>query len=359
MNDIQKKLDELIAIKNSLEGHSTEAKLDIALTVSDSSVYGMKLRKIAKKYKRVSYANITNFNTQIDELQRLSIENTINYTRKTEEITTASTNSLDIILDKINLDIKTLTIELARVTTIEEIRNLCNTAEFTQKFLEIYLTLGTDPLINDALTLTLLNIKSRCDWHYPALQINALSKEWIDCMVVADPLYIICHHPIDKFGAPLTIPSVKLNDIIKSYTTEYQHRLRIYELQNQNLSILPQEQFGCIACCGFLNCFGIDNIKLYLTSFNDLLRSGGTLICTLQFSRTEESDKLVSDEYFKYTIDLIIQRLFKDTGFEVITLTELPKSNCPWIHTILIEARKPGALTTIKAHQVLGAVIEK
>jgi len=361
MNELQKKLDELIAIKNSIEGHPTETKLDIALTISDSSVYGIKLRKIAKKYKRVSYANITNFNTQVDELQRLSIENTINYTRKTEEITTASTNSLNIILDKINIDIKTLTIELARVTALKEIRTLCNTTEYVEQFIKTYLLAGIYAITDNNLLTIRRKIKSHCDWHYPGLQLCPTSTDWIDCMVGTDPLYITCHRTVNKFNDAVLIPFTGIEDIINTYPPEYQRRIRIYNIENQDFSALPERQFGCIACCEFLNLFDIDIIKQYINRFCDLLRPGGILICNLQFTSNPNltTNLLVDPDYFKYAAGLILQNIFNEAGYVINSLINISDESNNWVYTVLIEAHKPGILTTTKAHQVLGSIIEK
>ena len=74
------------------------------------------------------------------------------------------------------------------------------------------------------------------DWHYPALQINPRSKKWIDPMVAGDPLY-------------LTHSNISIvNDMIKEYPELYQNRLRLYEIDDRDFSVLPQAQFGFVLC---------------------------------------------------------------------------------------------------------------
>lgn len=345
MDKLRKKLDELTTIRDMLVDLPVASKLDKALTISTVSDHGAYLYELANIYRREADKNKLDFDTKTNELQRLSIENTVNYNSKTKYLTESSIYSMNGVIDKIMSDINTVSTELKKLTTMEEIRNLCSTIEYKQKFLETYLQKGGVALTDDAIELTLVNIKSRCDWHYPALQINPVNKTWVDCMLAADPLYLVSHD--------------SLADIILNYTIAYQRRLRIYEIQNQDFSVLPQEQFGVIACCNFLNTIKLENINSYLSTFFKLLRSGGTLICTFVFSNHNSSNKLVDDEYFNYAIKLIILNLFTEFGYTIVNLSDLTLTDCPWAHAVLIEARKPGVLTTVKAHQVAGQILEK
>ena len=343
MNDLQKKLDELIALRDVLIDLPAAIKLDKALTIAPISEYETNLHEIAIIYRQETEKNKSDFDITTNELQRLTTENIVNYNTKTKYLVESSIYSMNDVIDKIISDINAVTIELATLTTMEEIHNLCNTIEYKQQFLETYLQKGGVAFTDDAIRLTLVSIKSQCDWHYPALQINPVTKEWVDCMVAADPLYLVSHN--------------LLENIIINYPGEYQRRLRIYEIQD--FSSLPQEQFGVIACCNFLNTVNVESINNYLSTFFKLLRSGGALICTLVFSNNDSVTTLVDGEYFNYAIKLIISNLFTEFGYTIVKLSELTISDCSWAHAVLIEARKPGVLLTVKAHQVAGEILEK
>jgi ubiquinone/menaquinone biosynthesis C-methylase UbiE len=143
--------------------------------------------------------------------------------------------------------------------------------------------------------------------------------------------------------------------IINTYPSEYIQRLRVYNI-DQDFSILPQQQFGCIACCNFLNLYNLSDIKNLLATYNTLLRPGGKLICNLQFLHNTTISDIVEENYFNYTIRLIIQNIFNDIGYSVISLNEMLSDD---VMNMLITVEKFGMLTTTKAHQVLGAIIEK
>ena len=372
MNDIQTKLDKLSALRDTLVELASTVNLTDAFSIDYDTEYTGKIHSIAKKYQRQIKKNTLNFNNLSNEnrilakesqrlareSQRLAKENITDFNDKNTIIKQQSSNSIKILIDKIETDIKTLTTELAKATAMEELRNLCNTAEYLQQFTKTYLIGGPSTMTDNNLLIIERKIKSHCDWHYPGLQINPISINWINYMVGADPLYITCHHTATRFNDDMSIPIDEINDIINNYSLEYQRRIRIYNIKNQDFSALPSGQFGCIACCEFLNMFDIDIINQYIKTFFNLLRPGGTLICNLQFTQNTPID-LVDPNYFKYAVELILHRMFNDAGYIVNSLVELTDEPGNWVYTMLIEVSKPGVLATSKAHQVLGSVITK
>lgn len=268
--------------------------------------------------------------------RELNIEN--------KKIINYSISILQAALNNINNNIDNTTLNLTEAITIEKINNLCATEEYQNKFISTYLLPNIVPVDKHILNLSLLTIRAHCDWHFPGLQINPTTRDWVDCMVAADPLYII-QRPDNQ-----TLPA-----IINTYPSEYIQRLRVYNI-DQDFSILPQQQFGCIACCNFLNLYNLSDIKNLLATYNTLLRPGGKLICNLQFLHNTTISDIVEENYFNYTIRLIIQNIFNDIGYRVISLNEMLSDD---VMTMLITVEKFGILTTTKAHQVLGAIIEK
>ena len=81
------------------------------------------------------------------------------------------------------------------------------------------------------------------------------------------------------------------------------------------------------------------------------------MICTIRLLYNPTI--LVDVDYFKYTAKLTIEKLFKDNGYELIPIIDLLIDHSNQECVFLIEARKPGVLTTSKAHQAIGAIIEK
>ena len=379
MDDLQKKLDELIALRDTLVHLTNNFEVSNIKTISGTSDYIGKLQVIAKQYQNQCLKTKTNFKNATKDIQikyresqrlakesqqlaresqrlakesrQITKESVTNFKNENKTSTEQSINLIKIIVDKIETDINTRSIELTKLITLDKIYKLCDSAEYLETFLKTYLPKGCGD-INNILDIVLTNIRAQCDWHYPALQINPVSKKWIDCMVAADPLYLINH--VDK----VYINDVSVASIIIDYPKEYQQRLRIYDTQAEDFSALPQEQFGIVACCNFLNFFDVNIINNYLAAFIKLLRPGGKLICTVRTIHPC-SDTLIEQEYFKYTSNVVLQKLFEYHGYEISSIIDLISPDINWECNFLINAQKPGVLAISKAHQVLGSIIEK
>jgi FtsZ-interacting cell division protein YlmF len=395
MKDIQKKLDELIQLREQLVQLVDTGKFDDAFSINDDIVYTGKIHVIAKNYQKKLKANAIEFNNlykqsqqSSKESQRLAKEsrklakesqrlakesrklakeskqsaltNIKSYKNKNNTIVDDSIKLTKILISKIEGDIDLVTTELTDFVEMNKISSLCESNEFIQLFLETYLTLGKILFNDTTLDTVLFKIKSYCDWHYPGLQINPLAKEWIECMVATDPLYLINHESVlTNIDGKLYLRDHTVLDAITDYPIEYQRRLRLYTVRDQFFSNLPQNQFGVIACCDFLNFFNINFINNYLFTFLNLLRPGGNLVCTIQLRHPCVANSLVEQRYFNYTANLVIQKLFNNIGFEVISIHDLISDTINWDCIFLITAKKSGMLTTTKAHQALGSIIEK
>lgn len=379
MNDIQKKLDELISLREQLVYLTNNFELAGIKNISGTSDYVGKVQVIAEQYQDRRMETKTIFNNATNkvrskikesqrlaresqlaarESQRLAKENIKNFNKLNLAAVEQSVVSIELLLVTITTDITNTTKELSRLKTLDKIYNQCNSDEYLRQFLTEYLNSNIVETVDDALSITTFKIKSHCDWKYPGLQLHPMSEEWINCMITADPLYLTYHTDISIYNKNLsTLPEIPITESVAAFPTDYQRRLRIYNIKNQDFSALPQEVFGCISCCNFLNQFTLVDIETYLTRFFELLKPGGTLICTLNFNYVLTPVNLVEYEYFKYAVDRIIIKFFENNGYKIISTVDLSASD--WASSILIEARKPGELTTSKAHQVLGSIIEK
>jgi hypothetical protein len=305
--------------------------------MAESKQLAIKSKQLANKSRtldRQSRELAVTSQQLIKQNQQLTNINANDFKNKNNETFSTSTNAIRAVIEKINVSITSISAQLAELTMSNKLSNLSNSIEFQQWFIATFLVSDLTVMSNDTLKLILLNIKSHCDWHYPGLQLNPMSKEWIDCMITADPLYIT--------GTNLTA-------IINAYPPEYQRRIRIYDAQD--FSILPQGQFGSIACCNLFEIFTIEN---YLITFFKLLRPGGKLICNLPFIYT--TNESIDIMQFDLMINLVIENIFNRIGYTIISLIKLPSTECS---LILITAQRPGILTTTKAHQVLGSIITK
>jgi hypothetical protein len=365
MDDLQKKLDELTALRDTLVHLiNTDNKLTDAFSINYEFDYTGKIHTIVKKHQQQIKENTVAFNNSIKESQQSAKEKQrkahVIFKNKNNITIDKSINSIKSIIHKIETDIDTVSIEITKLIALEKIRTLCESADFVKLYLETYLHTHKIDLTDNALEIVLTKIKSYSNWYYPGLQVNPVSKEWVDCMVTADPLYLINHSDVlTNNEGTYYIRDKAVTEVIVDYPEEYQRRLRVYNIQNQDFSVLPQEQFGIIACCDFLNFFNIDIINNYLSTFFELLRPGGKLVCTLKTVHPCEPDTLIEKEYHKYTSELVVKNLFRNKGYDIVSITDLTSEKYKWEYICLITVQKPGVLATSKAHQVLGSIVEK
>jgi SAM-dependent methyltransferase len=174
------------------------------------------------------------------------------------------------------------------------------------------------------------------NWKYPALEIGCRDGEWTREMVAADPLYVVDHH--HEF----------LNAAVKQFTPEYQRRIRPYHLNNHDLSILPQDQFGFIFSWGYFNYVSIDTIKKYLQQIMKLLRPGGLFLFSYNDGDTPTGAAMAESFSQTYLPKSALILLCQSMGFEIENVID------PANGISLLEIKRPGTLHTIKAHQVLG-----
>lgn len=176
------------------------------------------------------------------------------------------------------------------------------------------------------------------NWHYPTLEIGCRDGEWTQHLISADPLYIIDRH--QEF----------LDSTIKRFTGEYQKRIRPYNLINNDLSLLPQEQFGFVFSWGYFNYISLDTMKYYLSQIYKLLRPGGICMFSYNDGDTPAGAGMAENFAQTYMPKSQLIPIAKELGYELINNFQ-PGTNIYWI-----EFKRPGILNTVKAHQVLGQI---
>ena len=179
-------------------------------------------------------------------------------------------------------------------------------------------------------------------WQYPALEIGCRDGEWTRYLVASDPLYIIDHYR--DF----------IDSTLENFTPEYQKRLRPYLVHDHNLSELPQGQMGFVFCWNFLNYRSLDTVKEYLKSVKELLRPGGVFMFSYNNGDIAQSAGYAENYWMSYIPKSLLVPLCESLGLEIVYSRDSGAEGGTSISWI--EVRKPGTLTTVKAHQVLGEI---
>jgi len=189
-------------------------------------------------------------------------------------------------------------------------------------------------------------IGSYSDWLYPSLIIYPREKKWLMSTIVAsDPLYLVQHS------------SIELNNLIDDFSEIYKNRLRCYD--TNNFSKLPQEQFRFVLLWDFLNYISVDQFEFYLREMFKLIRPGGSCMFSYNNCDLIGSANLAELDCSSYANSKIVESLAKHIGFEITRFEDLATGDALTTHVSWVELRKPGTLTTVKAHQAMAKIIEK
>lgn len=204
-------------------------------------------------------------------------------------------------------------------------------ADFTRNSRRIYINEDIEQLIKKRISLY-------TNWKYPCLEIGCRDGEWTQFLVAADPLYIVDRH--EEF---LTSTSGR-------FPSSYQRRLRPYHLKNNDLSMLPQNQFGFIFSWGYFNYITIETINKYLAQIINLLRPGGVFFFSYNDGDTPSGAGMAENFAQTYVPKSLLKVMIDANGFEIVNDFN-NGDNISWI-----EIKKSGELSTVKAHQVMGEI---
>jgi SAM-dependent methyltransferase len=196
--------------------------------------------------------------------------------------------------------------------------------------------------LSDTLKETIISrIQLHTNWRYPALEIGCRDGEWTGYMVAADPLYIT-----DQYRD-------FLESTLNQFTPEYQQRLREYLVRDANFGALPQAQFAFVFCWNFLNYRSLDTIKEYVKSVRDLLRPGGVFMFSYNNGDRHEQAGYAEGHWMSYMPKSMLIPMCESLGLEILHSEDTRNEGTAvsWI-----EIKKPGKLSTVKAHQVLGEI---
>lgn len=250
------------------------------------------------------------------------------------------TNKINSLLEEINHDID----ELTKKFFEDNYQTECLSGD--PAFLRNHKVMH----INDESREVLLGrIHLYSSWKYPALEIGCRDGEWTKELITFDPLYIADNH--HEF----------LNNAITQFTPEYQRRVRQYHIHDFKIypsnqfghpykSTLPLNQFSFIFSYNYFNYLSLDSIKQFLTQSLELLRPGGIMMFTYNNADISASAGLTEGYFMTYVPKSMLVPMAESLGFDVVQCFDFQPS------TSWIELRKPGVLTTVKAHQALGEI---
>lgn len=175
-------------------------------------------------------------------------------------------------------------------------------------------------------------------WQYPALEIGCRDGEWTEHLIAADPLYIVDHHREFLDSATSQFPEL------------YRNRVRMYLTEEHTLTQLPENQIGFMFCWNFLNYCSLDTVKEYLKEAKRILRPGGVFLFSYNDGDRPGCAGMAENFFMSYIPKSMLIPLCESLGFEVVS-DQARDRTVSWI-----EIKKPGTLTTNKAHQVMGEI---
>lgn len=235
------------------------------------------------------------------------------------------------VIDDINAEITELTRRFFTASYQTECQFI--EPEAIRQFRIMHLAEGSDSLLRERINLY-------SSWQYPALEIGCRDGEWTKHLVASDPLYIA------------DIDSNFVDNTARQFTPEYRARLRRYliDITDYNIAHLPVGQFNFIFSFNFFNYLSLDSIKQILKKAMTWLRPGGVVLFTYNNADMSPSAGLSEEYFMTYVPKSLLIPMVESLGYKVITSHDFHPS------TSWIEIKKPGTLSTVKAHQALGEI---
>jgi hypothetical protein len=197
-----------------------------------------------------------------------------------------------------------------------------------------------------AKNLILDRLRNYTDWHYPGMELGCRTGAWTQYLVGCDPLYIV-----DLDEQFLDITSKQFNELYQSRLRKY--KIKLLPLQNENnLNELPENQFGFIFSWEYFNYLALSTCKYYLAQSFKMLRPGGIMMFSYNDGDTPNGAAYAESGAQSYLPKSHLIRICNELGFEIVNSESYDNGVISWL-----EIKKPGTLSTIKAHQALGEIM--
>jgi hypothetical protein len=190
-------------------------------------------------------------------------------------------------------------------------------------------------------------IHQRADWHFPGLQLGCRNSKYTVDLVANDPLYL-CDFDMSH-----------IDQLSSQFNEIYNRRLRKYQIFNNDLSQLPQNQFGFVLSWMLFNYTELSMVDLYLKNLIKLLRPGGILMFSYNNGDILDSCRLSEQGGMSWISKRQLVKLSTQIGYEIIDSFDLPNDDTEVKYISWIELKKPGELSTVKRSQAQGLVGRK
>ena len=183
---------------------------------------------------------------------------------------------------------------------------------------------------------------------YAGLILGCRFPEWLPPMVASDPLYLTNYDNKDL-----------IEQIISEYPEVYQRRVRIYQIADQDYSILPQQQFSIILSWDYLLWIHTREFEKCLAEAFDLLRPGGIFIFGYNNCDLLPSAEKALNESRGWASGHRLTQLAEQIGYEVVVLTDHPVDDPIISYVSWAELKRPGELKTAKIGPAMGEIKSK
>lgn len=188
-------------------------------------------------------------------------------------------------------------------------------------------------------------IRRSTSHQYPALELGPGNGQFTQYMVAGDPLYLV------------DINNEFLVKALEQFPFEYRKRVRPYQIDahgfgDNDLSGLPQNQFGFVLAIDLMDFYTWDFVADYLKNIYNVLRPGGTLMFTYNNCEDSTAAILVERGLRGWATETSMKETCLDIGYEIAETKNIPG------HTYWAVVKKPGNLETIKIQQSMGEIVQ-
>lgn len=191
----------------------------------------------------------------------------------------------------------------------------------------------------DACNSAILSIQQYVNWQYPALEIGPNASKWTKYLTGFEPLYLADTH--NSF----------MTDCIQSLEPRYQEKVLSYIIKNRSLSMLPQNQFGFVFSWDFFKYVSLKGLAAYIPEVHKILRPGGTFMFGYNNADLPAAAARADRYEMSYAPKVEVASLLTGNNFIIRRCVDFDKD------TSWIEAYKPGELSSVRRHAVLGEII--
>ena len=186
-------------------------------------------------------------------------------------------------------------------------------------------------------------IQKNCSYQYPVLEIGCRDGEWTKHMIAGDPLYVSEY--TEEF----------MHNAVHQFTKQYVPRVRRYQIKDNTIEGLPENQFGFIFSYNFFNYLAFDTIKEWMRKVHTWLRPGGVIMFTYNNADFGYGASMAESSVQSYCPMSLLVPMCESIGFEYYAHKDYADVNSynpfSWI-----QFKKSGELSTIKVAQALGQI---